>query len=189
MWKRAFWEILELADAVLVRAQTPRHGRPPRLSCSAPHRTPPYTHGHLAHTMAATRPIVFFDITIGGRSAGRIIMQLYNDIVPKTVENFRAHPSIHRALRPRLVLTESRRRTMHGREGLGQRGQAPALQGQHLPPCDQGVRTLGRPRSDRAAARLTLHAASWCREATLRPATARAANRSTARSSRTRTLR
>ncbi|KAH9925012.1 peptidyl-prolyl cis-trans isomerase Cpr7 [Epithele typhae] len=40
--------------------------------------------------MAPTRPIVFLDITIGGRSAGRIIMQLYNDIVPKTAENFRA---------------------------------------------------------------------------------------------------
>ncbi|KAI8988999.1 peptidyl-prolyl cis-trans isomerase Cpr7 [Trametes punicea] len=40
--------------------------------------------------MASNRPIVFFDITIGGRPAGRIVMQLYNDIVPKTVENFRA---------------------------------------------------------------------------------------------------
>ncbi|KAL1948330.1 hypothetical protein VTO73DRAFT_12405 [Trametes versicolor] len=40
--------------------------------------------------MASTRPLVFFDITIGGRPAGRIVMQLYNDIVPKTAENFRA---------------------------------------------------------------------------------------------------
>ena len=39
----------------------------------------------------ATRPIVFFDITIGGRPAGRIVMQLFSDIVPKTVENFRAY--------------------------------------------------------------------------------------------------
>lgn len=39
--------------------------------------------------MASSRPIVFFDITIGDRSAGRIIMQLYSDIVPRTVENFR----------------------------------------------------------------------------------------------------
>ena len=36
------------------------------------------------------RPRVFFDITIGGSPAGRIIMELYNDIVPKTAENFRA---------------------------------------------------------------------------------------------------
>uniref|UniRef100_A0A0M3J6G4 Peptidyl-prolyl cis-trans isomerase n=1 Tax=Anisakis simplex TaxID=6269 RepID=A0A0M3J6G4_ANISI len=35
------------------------------------------------------RPKVFFDITIGGRSAGRILMELYSDIVPKTAENFR----------------------------------------------------------------------------------------------------
>lgn len=32
----------------------------------------------------------FFDITIGAESAGRIVMELRDDIVPKTVENFRA---------------------------------------------------------------------------------------------------
>ena len=36
------------------------------------------------------RPHVFFDITIGGRPAGRIVFELYSDIVPKTAENFRA---------------------------------------------------------------------------------------------------
>ena len=35
------------------------------------------------------RPRVFFDVTIGGRPAGRIVFELYNDIVPKTAENFR----------------------------------------------------------------------------------------------------
>jgi len=37
-----------------------------------------------------SRPKVFFDVTIGGQSAGRITFELYNDIVPKTAENFRA---------------------------------------------------------------------------------------------------
>jgi len=34
-------------------------------------------------------PTVFFDVTIGGRSAGRITMILRSDICPKTCENFR----------------------------------------------------------------------------------------------------
>ena len=33
---------------------------------------------------------VFFDITIGNESAGRIVMELFDDVVPKTTENFRA---------------------------------------------------------------------------------------------------
>lgn len=36
------------------------------------------------------RPRVFFDMTIGGKATGRIIMELRADIVPKTAENFRA---------------------------------------------------------------------------------------------------
>jgi len=38
----------------------------------------------------AKRPRVFFDVTIGDRDAGRIIFELYSDVVPKTAENFRA---------------------------------------------------------------------------------------------------
>ncbi|KAJ0107108.1 hypothetical protein J7T55_014636 [Diaporthe amygdali] len=38
----------------------------------------------------AARSRVFFDITIGPRAAGRVVLELYNDVVPKTAENFRA---------------------------------------------------------------------------------------------------
>lgn len=37
----------------------------------------------------ADLPKVFFDITIGGKKAGRIVMELRSDVVPKTAENFR----------------------------------------------------------------------------------------------------
>ncbi|KAM9455642.1 peptidylprolyl isomerase Ab (cyclophilin A) [Clarias gariepinus] len=35
-------------------------------------------------------PKVFFDIAIDGKAAGRIVMELRADVVPKTAENFRA---------------------------------------------------------------------------------------------------
>lgn len=35
-------------------------------------------------------PTVFFDMTIGGSPAGRISMELFADVVPRTAENFRA---------------------------------------------------------------------------------------------------
>ncbi|KAG0034150.1 hypothetical protein BGZ81_006022 [Podila clonocystis] len=34
-------------------------------------------------------PIVFFDVSIGGRAAGRMKMELFANTVPKTAENFR----------------------------------------------------------------------------------------------------
>ena len=37
-----------------------------------------------------TRPRVFFDISIDSKPAGKITFELYNDVVPKTAENFRA---------------------------------------------------------------------------------------------------
>ncbi|EJT77057.1 peptidyl-prolyl cis-trans isomerase [Gaeumannomyces tritici R3-111a-1] len=38
----------------------------------------------------APRSRVFFDITIGGKPAGRVTFELFNDVVPKTADNFRA---------------------------------------------------------------------------------------------------
>src|SRR6478672_3863897 len=40
--------------------------------------------------MADANPKVFFDVTIGGKPAGRIVMELRADVAPKTAENFRA---------------------------------------------------------------------------------------------------
>merc|ERR1719396_294506 len=40
--------------------------------------------------MSATRSKCFFDVSIGGKAAGKICFELYNDKVPKTAENFRA---------------------------------------------------------------------------------------------------
>lgn len=35
-------------------------------------------------------PRVFFDVSIDGKNAGRIVFELFKDVVPKTAENFRA---------------------------------------------------------------------------------------------------
>ena len=35
-----------------------------------------------------TRPKAYFDISIGGTPKGRIVFELYKDVVPKTAENF-----------------------------------------------------------------------------------------------------
>jgi cyclophilin family peptidyl-prolyl cis-trans isomerase len=36
------------------------------------------------------RPRVYFDVSIDGTPSGRIVMELYDDVAPKTAENFRA---------------------------------------------------------------------------------------------------
>jgi len=38
---------------------------------------------------AALNPVVFFDLTLGGEPLGRVKMELFADVVPKTAENFR----------------------------------------------------------------------------------------------------
>lgn len=40
--------------------------------------------------MASPRTKAFFDVAIDGEFVGRIIFELYDDIVPRTTENFRA---------------------------------------------------------------------------------------------------
>uniref|UniRef100_A0A7S4I2Y7 Peptidyl-prolyl cis-trans isomerase n=1 Tax=Vannella robusta TaxID=1487602 RepID=A0A7S4I2Y7_9EUKA len=39
--------------------------------------------------IGADNPVVFFDISIGGQGMGRIKVELFADVVPKTAENFR----------------------------------------------------------------------------------------------------
>ena len=39
-------------------------------------------------TMLGDRPMAYFDISIDGKEEGRIIFELFSDVVPKTVENF-----------------------------------------------------------------------------------------------------
>lgn len=41
-------------------------------------------------TQTGERPRCFFDISLGGLQAGRIVFELFTDIVPKTCENFKA---------------------------------------------------------------------------------------------------
>jgi peptidylprolyl isomerase len=40
------------------------------------------------HAVNPTNPVVFFEMTIDGKPAGRIEMELFADTCPKTVENF-----------------------------------------------------------------------------------------------------
>ena len=43
----------------------------------------------LSDAIARGNTVVFFDISIAGVSAGRISLELFSDICPKTTENFR----------------------------------------------------------------------------------------------------
>lgn len=70
-------------------------------------------------TSDSQRPITYFDISIAGQPAGRVVFQLYNDLVPKTAENFRPSCLLFHPTRvPRLSLIPSLcRSTLHRRKG------------------------------------------------------------------------
>lgn len=44
----------------------------------------------LAKDLETITSKVFFDVEIGGQSAGRVVMGLFGETVPRTAENFRA---------------------------------------------------------------------------------------------------
>lgn len=43
----------------------------------------------LSEAISRGNPVVFFDIAIAGVASGRIRMELFADVCPKTAENFR----------------------------------------------------------------------------------------------------
>jgi peptidyl-prolyl isomerase D len=59
----------------------------------------------MSESTTTDRKITFFDVSIKGVPAGRIIFQLYNDLVPKTAENFRSFLSLSSIYLPGNTLT------------------------------------------------------------------------------------
>ncbi|KAI8825210.1 peptidyl-prolyl cis-trans isomerase D [Fimicolochytrium jonesii] len=80
---------MEDARTLRVRGDSARENINPPFS-SAPFLTtqPLQPPKMISHT--SPNPRTYFDITIGGTPAGRIVFELYKDVVPKTAENFRA---------------------------------------------------------------------------------------------------
>uniref|UniRef100_A0A493TVY9 PPIase cyclophilin-type domain-containing protein n=1 Tax=Anas platyrhynchos platyrhynchos TaxID=8840 RepID=A0A493TVY9_ANAPP len=67
---------------VAVPPARPPEGARPRLPLPLP--------GAMAVLAAnPSNPVVFFDVTIGGQEVGRMKIELFADVVPKTAENFR----------------------------------------------------------------------------------------------------
>lgn len=103
------------------------------------------------------QPRVFFDIEAGGEPLGRVVMTLFADVAPRTVENFRwegplaplgawplpssPHPLPNHS--PSATAARRLQVPLHRGARRGQDRQAAALQGQHVPPHHPGVHVPG----------------------------------------------
>jgi len=72
----------------------------------------------------STRPLTYFDITIGGNPVGRIVFSLYSDLVPKTAENFReCHDSVANSRGIRILTVRVKIGALcTGEKGIGKSG-------------------------------------------------------------------
>ena len=86
--------------------------------------------------MATTqRPITYFDINIGDKAAGRVIFSLYNDLVPKTAENFRTWGR-RTLISSDILKTSWNRSAMYGWSWYRSIWEAVELQGIGFSPCN-----------------------------------------------------
>ncbi|KAK3204601.1 hypothetical protein Dsin_018647 [Dipteronia sinensis] len=82
-------------------------------------------------------PRVFLDLNIGGQPAGRLVIELFADSTPITVENFRG--------------------SLHRREGNRQEREATPLQRNNLPPRDTQEHVQWRRHHRRKRTRRRVH--------------------------------
>ena len=68
----------------------PQQFQPARVQKLPREMPPPVVKPRKPQGTSSKRPICFLDIAIGGKMAGRIVLELFSDITPKTCENFRA---------------------------------------------------------------------------------------------------